>query len=124
MPQATPVMASVVLEPVYHGTAEMDFSDSSDAGRLRAHFDRLIDELLGGTMGRSKFEKWEIDLLLDFMTCDLSGLRKAHAVLSKYRQAVHEHLANGAKTPMKLSEFLASDGHASPKPNKSKSTSV
>ncbi len=117
-------MVSVLLAPAYHGTAEMDFSDSSDADRLRAQFDRLIDELLAGTMGRSKFEKWEIDLLLDFMTCDLSGFRKAHAVLSKYRQAVHEHLANGAETPMKLSAYLASEKRASIKTDKSKSTSV
>lgn len=101
-----------------------DLPDNSDTGNVLSQFDRLIDDLLAGTMGRSKFEKWEIDLLLDFLTCDLSGFKKAHAVLDRYRQAVHRELANGAKTPMRLSQFLSSERSPSIKTHKSKSTSV
>ncbi len=125
MQQATQMVVSVALEPAHlRKTAEMDYSDSSDAGGVLAVFDRLIDDLLAGTMGRSRFEKWEIDILLDALTCDLSGFKRAQAILTRYREAVHQQLANGAKTPMKLSGFLASEGSSSIRTRKSKSTSV
>lgn len=68
-----------------------------------SQFDRLIADLIAENMQRSKFEPWEIDILLDILAC---GITKP-TVLKRYREAVHRQMASGAAHPMKLSEFLA-----------------
>lgn len=71
---------------------------------MLSQFDRLIDDLIAGNIHGSKFERWEIDVLLDIAD---SGFNKPPAVLNRYRKAVHRQLAKGATVPMRLSEFLA-----------------
>jgi hypothetical protein len=68
-------------------------------------FRRLIGELMRGEMNRNTFETWEIDLLLDFETCQLP-LRRRLEVLRQYQKAVERQLESGAGPPMKLSHFL------------------
>ena len=68
-------------------------------------FRRLIGELMRGEMNRNTFEPWEIDLLLDFETCQLL-LRRRLEVLRQYQKAVERQLESGAGPPMKLSHFL------------------
>lgn len=67
-------------------------------------FDQLIADVLGGTLQRSKFRTWEIDILLDIFACGFSKPR----ILKRYKEAVHRQIGLGAAVPMKLSEFLAS----------------
>jgi hypothetical protein len=68
-------------------------------------FRRLIGELMRGEMNRNTFEPWEIDLLLDFETCQLL-LRRRLEVLRQYQKAVERQLESGPGPPMKLSHFL------------------
>lgn len=72
---------------------------------LLAKFDRLIDDLITGQIQRSKFDQWEMEILLDFDAFAKSMNRRA--VLSAYRKAVHRQMTMGATHPMRLSEFLA-----------------
>lgn len=80
-----------------------------------AQFNRLIEDLLAGSIQRSKFEAWEIDILLDAMTCDLDQFPRADVILRKYQAAVQVQMAKGTHLPMKLSEFLASSAAPSRK---------
>jgi hypothetical protein len=90
-----------------HGTRapENSRAPSSEAEAMFSRFSLLIDELTTGTIQRNKFERWEIDILLDAKAC---GFTRPSAVLRRYREAVRRQLANGATVPMKLSEFLKS----------------
>lgn len=83
-----------------------DGSPKPEVNSVLAKFDRLIEDLITGQMQRSKFERWEMEILLDIDACELSV--NARAVLSTYSKAVHRQMATGAIHPMKLSEFLAS----------------
>ncbi|MEO7146195.1 MAG: hypothetical protein ABI165_22090 [Bryobacteraceae bacterium] len=81
----------------------MDSAPDSDA--VLAQFNRLIQELLRGTVTRNTFRPWEIDLLLDIDTCELkSGARRE--TLRRYQKAVQRHMERGARSPLRLSEYL------------------
>ena len=67
-------------------------------------FRRLIGELMRGEMTRNSFEPWEVDLLLDFVVCELP-LRRLE-ILRQYQRAVERQLESGPGPPMKLSHFL------------------
>ena len=68
-------------------------------------FRRLIGELLRGEMTRNSFEPWEIELMLDFETCQLPARRRLD-ILRQYQKAVERQLETGPGPPMKLSHFL------------------
>jgi hypothetical protein len=68
-------------------------------------FRRLIGELLRGEMNRNSFAHWEIDLLLDFDTCQLPSRRRLE-ILRQYHRAVERQMQSGPGPPMKLSHFL------------------
>jgi hypothetical protein len=72
-----------------------------------AQFNRLIQELLRGNMHRNTFRPWEIELLLDIETCNLRESTKRET-LRRYQRAVQRHMEKGARTPLKLSEYLES----------------
>ena len=78
---------------------------------MAAQFDHLIEELVVGKMQRSRFETWEVDILLDFLGCSLSLFSRPF-VLRQYQKAVHQQLENGAALPMRLSQFLESRAKA------------
>jgi hypothetical protein len=69
-------------------------------------FDRLLRDLINGTLTRSDFEQWEIELLLDISECHLP-VRRRWEILGDYQSAVGRDLRNGTTMPMKLSEYLA-----------------
>jgi hypothetical protein len=77
-----------------------------DSDAVLARFNRLIQELLSGSIKRNCFRPWEIEVLLDIEACDLrpSGRRET---LRRYQRAVRRHLENGGVVPLKLSEYLA-----------------
>jgi hypothetical protein len=70
-----------------------------------AQFNQLMEELLSGHMDRSAFQGWEMEILLDIERC---GLSKStwDKLLRRYQRAVQRHLENGARLPLKFSEFL------------------
>lgn len=78
-----------------------------DSETVLAQFNRLVQELLRGTMNRNCFRPWEIEILLDIETCDLRDTSKRE-VLRRYQRAVQRHMERGARLPFKLSEYLDS----------------
>ncbi len=76
-----------------------------DHEAMLAQFNRLIQELLRGTMNRNTFRPWEINILLDIESCALKDGNKRE-LLRRYQKAVIRQMDKGAETPMKLSEFL------------------
>jgi len=78
-----------------------------DADAVLAQFNRLMQELLRGTMNRNTFRPWEVELLLDIDGCDLGDSAKREA-LKRYQRAVQRHMEKGARLPFKLSEYLES----------------
>jgi hypothetical protein len=76
-----------------------------DSDAILAQFNRLIQELLRGTMNRNTFRSWEIEILLDIETCDFRDNSKRD-VLRRYQKAVQKQMEKGAEMPMKLSDYL------------------
>ena len=60
-----------------------------DSDAVLAQFNRLIQELLRGSMNRNTFRPWEVELLLDIEACNLrdSSRRENAAALSARRAA-------------------------------------
>ncbi len=82
----------------------MDSLPDSDA--VLAQFNRLIQELLRGSLNRNTFRPWEIDILLDIETCEFKENKRE--MLKRYQKAVQRHMEKGARLPFKLSEYLES----------------
>lgn len=80
---------------------------AQDAEVMLAQFNRLVQELLRGTMNRNCFRPWEIELLLDIESCNLRESSKRDT-LRRYQKAVQRQVDKGATSLMKLSEFLDS----------------
>jgi hypothetical protein len=80
--------------------------DRQPADRTAA-FDRLIEELLGPASQRSRFEPWEIEILLDIDSCNLPVSSKRETLLRKYQKAAKRRMQNG-RPPIKLSQYLDS----------------
>ena len=77
-----------------------------DSDAVLAQFNRLIQELLRGSMNRNTFRPWEVELLLDIEACNLRDSSRRET-LRRYQRAVQRHMENGARLPLKLSEYLA-----------------
>jgi hypothetical protein len=78
-----------------------------DSDAVLAQFNRLIQELLRGTMSRNTFRPWEIEILLDIQACDLKPGAKRET-LRRYQKAVQRQMEKGAPFPLRLSEYLNS----------------
>ena len=76
-----------------------------DSETVLAQFNRLVQELLRGSMNRNTFRPWEIEILLDIEGCDLRDASKRET-LRRYQKAVQRHMERGARLPLKLSEYL------------------
>ena len=72
---------------------------------LLTQFNKLIAELLRGSIGRNTFRPWEIEILLDIETCNLRDGNKKET-LRRYQRSVQRQMEKGASGPMKLSEYL------------------
>ena len=68
-------------------------------------FRRLMNEILRGTLARTTFQAWEVELLLDMESCDLPPRRRGET-LRQYLKAVEKQMESGPGPPMKLSEYL------------------
>ena len=68
-------------------------------------FNRLIAELMRGSIVRTTFQPWEIEILLDIESCQIEP-RKRLELLRQYQKAVEKQMETGPGPPMKLSEYL------------------
>ncbi|HXP83358.1 MAG TPA: hypothetical protein VN841_01480 [Bryobacteraceae bacterium] len=78
-----------------------------DSEAVLAQFNRLIQELLRGNMHRNTFRPWEIELLLDIEACNLRDSSRRE-MLRRYQRAVQRQMEKGAKSPLRMSEYLES----------------
>ena len=76
-----------------------------DSEAVLAQFNKLIQELLRGSMNRNCFRPWEIELLLDIETCNLRDANKRE-ILRRYQKAVQRQMEKGAPRAIRLSEYL------------------
>jgi hypothetical protein len=76
-----------------------------DSDAVLAQFNRLIQELLRGSMNRNTFRPWEVELLLDIEACNLRDSSRRET-LRRYQRAVQRQMEKGARLPLKLSEYL------------------
>jgi hypothetical protein len=68
-------------------------------------FNRLMQELIRGSMNRNTFHPWEIEILLDIEACQIREPVKRET-LRRYQKAVQRSMEKGAPTPLRLSEYL------------------
>lgn len=81
-----------------------------DSEAVLFRFNKLIQELLRGSMNRNTFHPWEVEILLDIEACNLrDGARRE--TLRRYQKAVQRAMEKGAASPLKLSQYL--DGQKS-----------
>ncbi len=83
----------------------MELSAYELEGRLR-QFNKLIQELLRGSLNRNTFQPWEIEILLDIDSCNLTEMNKRE-LLKRYQKAANKYVERGGRTLLKLSEYLA-----------------
>jgi hypothetical protein len=83
----------------------VDEDDVLDRDLMYSRFQRLISELTRGGTGRTVFQPWELQILLDVNECALDPKQRA-GILRQYQSAVARQLETGYAPPMKLSEFL------------------
>ena len=78
-------------------------------------FNRLMQELVRGTMNRNTFQPWEIEILLDIEACNLREAVKKET-LRRYHKAVQRAMEKGAPVPFRLSQYLVGKKSDSAKP--------
>jgi hypothetical protein len=76
-----------------------------DSEAVLNRFNKLMQELLRGSMNRNTFRPWEIELLLDIEACNLRETLKRET-LRRYHKAVQRSMEKGAPVPFKLSSYL------------------
>ena len=76
-----------------------------DSDTVLAQFNRLMNDLLRGTLNRNTFRPWEVEVLLDIEHCNLRDSNRRET-LRRYQRANQRHMEKGARLPLKLSEYL------------------
>lgn len=79
-----------------------------DSDAVLAQFNQLIEDILAGTLRRTTFRTWEIEILVDMVGCDLPHSPSRDNTLREYRNAMQRHIRQGACVPLKLSDYLQS----------------
>ncbi|MBI5282360.1 MAG: hypothetical protein HY858_11815 [Candidatus Solibacter usitatus] len=81
-----------------------------DSQTILGQFNRLIEDLLSGQLQRTRFEPWEMAVLLDIEGASLAGAVRRRLILG-YQHAVQRQFGSGAARPMTFSQYLcAIDG--------------
>jgi hypothetical protein len=80
--------------------------ETLDSEAILARFNKLVNDLLRGTMNRNTFQPWEIEILLDIEACNLKDA-VGRETLRRYQKAVQRSMEKGASTPLRLSEYLS-----------------
>ena len=86
--------------------SELSMVDTvQDSDFVLARFNKLVQELLRGSITRNTFRPWEVEILLDIEACNLrDGGRKE--LMRRYQKAVQRSMEKGAPMPLKLSEYI------------------
>jgi hypothetical protein len=79
--------------------------ETLDSEAILARFNKLVNDLLRGTMNRNTFQPWEIEILLDIEACNLKDAG-GRETLRRYQKAVQRAMEKGSPTPLRLSEYL------------------
>ena len=83
----------------------MTADDLLDRELLGSQFQRLVRELVRGSITRNAFQRWELEILIDFDACALDA-KQRDRILRQYERSVGRELAKGSGPPMKLSDFI------------------
>ena len=97
--------------------------DVLDSDTVLARFNRLVQDLLRGSIRRNTFLPWEVDLMLEVEQCPLRDgpLRRE---LQRYQAAVRRRMTKGERVPIKFSEYLSSRSSVSPQPSTTRPASA
>lgn len=71
-----------------------------------AQFNLLIEELLSRSLCRSVFRPWEIEILVDIVSCEMDPLYQSERIIRNYQKEVGRQMGEGARIPLRLSEYL------------------
>lgn len=71
---------------------------------MLSRFQRLLADVIRGSMRRNSFQPWELEILMDMETVDLG--RRRLEILRQYGRAVEKQMQTGPGPPMKLSEYM------------------
>ena len=78
--------------------------ETLDSEAILARFNKLVSDLLRGTMNRNTFQPWEIEILLDIEACNIREAVKRET-LRRYQKAVQR-----AKSLDQLAESMGEPG--------------
>lgn len=90
--------------------------ETMDSEARLNRFNRLMQELIRGTMSRNTFQPWEIDILVDIEMCQVHEPVKRET-LRRYQKAVQRSMEKGAPMPLRLSEYLRGKKSSQPQPD-------
>jgi hypothetical protein len=79
--------------------------ETQNSEAMLTRFNKLLQELVRGTMNRNTFQPWEIEILLDIEACNIREAVKRET-LRRYQKAVQRAMDKGARVPFTLSEYL------------------
>ena len=79
--------------------------ETQNSEAILTRFNKLMQELVRGTMNRNTFQPWEIEILLDIEACNLRETVKKET-LRRYHKAVQRAMEKGAPVPFHLSQYL------------------
>ena len=82
-------------------------------------FNRLMQELIRGSINRNTFQPWEIEILLDIEACQIREPVKRET-LRRYQKAVQRAMEKGAPTPLRLSQYLNGKKSSAPQASATK----
>jgi hypothetical protein len=91
-------------------------AESPNSEVMLTRFNKLLQELVRGTMNRNTFQPWEIEILLDIEACNLKEAVKRET-LRRYHKAVQRAMEKGASVPFKLSDYLGNKKSVAKKAN-------
>jgi hypothetical protein len=81
------------------------FVETQNSEVVLTRFNKLLQELVRGSMTRNTFQPWEIEILLDIEACNLRDAVRRET-LRRYQKAVQRAMERGAPVPLRLSEYL------------------
>ncbi|HEV2688029.1 MAG TPA: hypothetical protein VGV35_05730 [Bryobacteraceae bacterium] len=79
--------------------------ETPNSEAMLTRFNKLLQDLVRGSMNRNTFQPWEIELLLDIEDCHLRDAVRRET-LRRYQKAVQRAMEKGAPAPFRLSEYL------------------
>src|SRR5580658_3093338 len=91
-------------------------AETQNSEVMLTRFNKLLQELVRGTMNRNTFQPWEIEILLDIEACNLKEAVKRET-LRRYHKAVQRAMEKGASVPFKLSDYLGNKKSVAKKAN-------